>query len=244
MKVSVVVPIYNRVHLLSNCVRSIINQTHEDLELIVVDDGSENGQAIKMVIRGFDDPRVKYMRLDTRRGAAYARNEGYKVAKGDLIAVQDHDDMSLPDRLEKAVDYFENNDIDILYHGWYVHEFDNVHQCISRIYKRPEVLNHERILLSPYLPDLVIFKKGSKPKLREDLTKIFASMQWMQMIDWIYGGKKLGMLDIGLYEYIRFDDGAAAIAGNDGSRLEMFKAMQKIIKDEYGKDFKPVELRA
>jgi glycosyltransferase involved in cell wall biosynthesis len=102
--VSVVLPTYNRRHLICRSIRSVLDQTFEDFELIVVDDGSTD--ATMEEVARLDDPRVRYIRLEKNRGAGAARNVGIHHAAGRFIAFQDSDDEWLPVKLERHMEVF------------------------------------------------------------------------------------------------------------------------------------------
>ena len=99
--VSVVLPTYNRAGTLARAVRSVLGQTYRNIELIVVDDGSNDETA--NVIESFDDPRLKYIPFAVNRGASAARNEGLRAATGEFIAFQDSDDEWLNEKLETQI---------------------------------------------------------------------------------------------------------------------------------------------
>ena len=88
--VSVVLPTYNRARLLPRSVQSVLAQTDGDLEIVVVDDSSEDDT--ESVVAGFRDPRVRYLRLPRNSGLPAARNAGIAVSRGGYIAFQDDDD--------------------------------------------------------------------------------------------------------------------------------------------------------
>lgn len=88
--VSVILPTYDRAALLPRSIGSVLAQSDGDLELIVVDDGSEDETAA--VVAGFADPRVRYVKLPQNRGLPAARNAGLAQARGDYVAFQDSDD--------------------------------------------------------------------------------------------------------------------------------------------------------
>jgi glycosyltransferase involved in cell wall biosynthesis len=96
MLVSVILPTYNRVEWLRQSIDSVLRQTHADLELIVVDDGSSDGT--QAFVRTLPGP-VRYVR-QPNAGDAAARNRGLDLARGDLIAFQDDDDLWHPDKLK------------------------------------------------------------------------------------------------------------------------------------------------
>ena len=106
-KVSVILPTYNRARLLGKAVRSVLNQTYKDLEVIVVDDCSTDNT--KEVVKSLDDERIIYIQNMKNRGAASARNTGIEVANGKYIAFQDSDDLWLRDKLEKQICAFEES---------------------------------------------------------------------------------------------------------------------------------------
>jgi glycosyltransferase involved in cell wall biosynthesis len=99
--VSVIIPTYNRASLLERSIRSVLSQTFQNYEIIVVDDASVDNT--DEVVSTFGDPRIRYLKHETNRGGSAARNTGIKAAKGKFIAFQDSDDEWLPDKLEKQV---------------------------------------------------------------------------------------------------------------------------------------------
>lgn len=105
-EVSVILPTYNRVHLIGRSIQSVLNQTYQDFELIVVDDGST--EDIEEVVKSFKDERIRYIWNEGEKGAASARNTGIKAAIGEFIAFQDSDDEWFPEKLEKQMKVFEN----------------------------------------------------------------------------------------------------------------------------------------
>jgi len=106
ISVSVVMPAYNEERSIAESIQSILNQTFEDFELIIVDDGSTDKTF--EIASSFGDPRVSVYR-QKNLGPATARNKALSLAKGKYIALQDADDRSKPERLEKQYDFLENN---------------------------------------------------------------------------------------------------------------------------------------
>lgn len=88
--ISVILPTYNRAYCIMPAIESVLRQTHDHLELIIVDDCSSDNTA--EVLEGIIDPRVRVIRHAVNKGAAAARNTGVAAARGDLIAFQDSDD--------------------------------------------------------------------------------------------------------------------------------------------------------
>jgi glycosyltransferase involved in cell wall biosynthesis len=99
--VSVVLPTHNRPERLARAIGSALGQTYGNLEVIVVDDASRTDN--RPIVDGFDDPRLRYIRLDQNQGAPGARNLGIMEATGKYVAFLDDDDEWLPDKLELQV---------------------------------------------------------------------------------------------------------------------------------------------
>jgi len=100
--VSVLMPTYNRGKKIIPSIKSILNQTYDNLELIIVEDGSKKNIA-ESFIKSVKDNRLRYIRTDINKGPAAARNIALKVAHGDYITFCDHDDEWLPEKLEIQV---------------------------------------------------------------------------------------------------------------------------------------------
>ena len=112
--VSVIMSEYNtEERLLENSIRSILNQTYKNIELIIINDGSKND--LCSIVSKFHDNRIKIIDNVTNKGLVYSLNRAIKLSKGYYIARMDTDDESYPDRIEVQVDYLEaNKDIDIV----------------------------------------------------------------------------------------------------------------------------------
>jgi glycosyltransferase involved in cell wall biosynthesis len=95
-------PVFNGERFISASIRSILEQTFGDLELVIVDDGSTDGTCD--VIAGFNDPRL-VVHHQPNQGIAQALNTGITLARAPLIARHDHDDIALPERLWQQVEY-------------------------------------------------------------------------------------------------------------------------------------------
>ncbi|MGH8528228.1 MAG: glycosyltransferase family 2 protein [Nevskiales bacterium] len=95
--ISVILPTYNRAHLLPRAIGSVLAQSYRNLELIVADDASTDRTA--EVVNAIRDARVRYLRCPRNGGPGYARNRGIEQARGDYIAFQDSDDVWLPHKL-------------------------------------------------------------------------------------------------------------------------------------------------
>lgn len=103
--VSVIIPSYNRADRVLNSVNSVLNQTHKELEVIVVDDGSTDNTC--ELLENIADSRLRVHKLEKNAGAPNARNVGVSLAKYDVIAFNDSDDLWHEDKLEKQLAYWK-----------------------------------------------------------------------------------------------------------------------------------------
>lgn len=104
-KISVIIPAYNRANLIERSIRSVLEQTYDNLEVIVVDDGSTDHT--EEVVKAIRDHRLIYHKLPSNQGVSNARNAGASLAAASLIAFQDSDDMWRKEKLEKQMKYWK-----------------------------------------------------------------------------------------------------------------------------------------
>lgn len=106
-RVSVIVPTYNRAHMLTEAIDSILGQTFGDFELIVVDDFSLDNT--EDAIKSYADKRIRCFKNQSNRIIAANRNYGISKAQGEYIAFCDDDDLWYPEKLEKCLEVFEQD---------------------------------------------------------------------------------------------------------------------------------------
>lgn len=113
--ISVIIPVYNRENTIEKSIKSVLNQTYHKLEIIIVDDGSNDNTF--SVIKKIKDSRIRIFSYRQNRGACYARNIGIKNARGEYIAFQDSDDKWYVDKLKRQVDFIEKTNSDFVFCG-------------------------------------------------------------------------------------------------------------------------------
>lgn len=117
--VSVIIPTFGRVDFLDDAIKSVVNQTYTNLEIIVCDDNAGNPKVrseVKSIVDNY--PEVRLIQNANNLGGALNRNVGIQRAKGELISFLDDDDVYLPERIEKVVDLYlkhKNEKIGIIY---------------------------------------------------------------------------------------------------------------------------------
>ena len=110
-KVSVIIPTYNRCHCIVKAIDSVVSQTFQDLEVIVVDDGSTD-HTQSTLSTYINDKRIQYI-YQENKGVSAARNTGIKLAQGDWVAFLDSDDQWLPKKLHKQIQLIETSSVDV-----------------------------------------------------------------------------------------------------------------------------------
>ncbi len=128
--VSVIIPVYNTAPYLKKCLRSIIEQTYNNLEILCVDDGSTDGSNLILDEFAVDDPRIKVISTPNR-GVAAARNTGLAISTGEYIGFVDSDDYIHKSMYETLVKLMLNNDVDIVSCGYYFDRNGNIERSLN-----------------------------------------------------------------------------------------------------------------
>lgn len=112
-KVSILMPMYNSEKYVQEAIDSVLNQTYENFELIILDDGSIDSSV--EIVEKYNDSRIKLYKNIENKGLPYTRNKLLSFATGEYIALLDSDDIALPNRLQIQVDFLERNqNVDIV----------------------------------------------------------------------------------------------------------------------------------
>ena len=96
MKISVIIPLYNKEHYIEDTIKSVLAQTYSNWEAIIIDDGSTDSSA--QIAQSFNDPRIRFYK-QTNQGVSRTRNRGIELATGEYIAFLDADDQWMPNYL-------------------------------------------------------------------------------------------------------------------------------------------------
>ena len=141
-----ITPTYNRAHLIGRALDSLLAQTYQDFEIIVVDDGSTDDT--RQVLSRYGD-RIRYV-FQENAGPSAARNRGIRMAKGEYLAFLDSDDAFLPTKLALQVAYLEAHpEVGVVYSGWQIIGPDGTVQSEVRPIREGAILKD--LLLEGYL---------------------------------------------------------------------------------------------
>ena len=163
--VSIVMPVYNTERYIAQAIRSVLDQTFRDFELIVVDDAGTD-RAID-ICRSFDDARIRIVHQENR-GLAGARNTGIRHSRGEFIALLDSDDAFAPDKLAKHVKHLRDNPhIGISYAGSLLIDDDGNDINVKQTPKIENIKPQDVFLRNP-------IGNGSVPVIRKEVFKEIA----------------------------------------------------------------------
>ena len=144
--VSIVLPTYKRADVLPIAIRSVLNQTYSNLELIVVDDNSPD--ATSDVVASFSDPRIRYVRNEPNLKLPRALNRGFSLARGEYLTWTSDDNLYGENALERMVEVMQGGQCDFIYADYYL--FADLDPD-----GRPLDIHHDK------LPDTVQLEKGN-----------------------------------------------------------------------------------
>ena len=119
--ISVVIPTYNRKNLLKEAIQSVLDQTYQNFELIIVDNFSADGT--EKMVEDFKNSKLIFKKINNKGVVAKSRNHGVRVAKGNYIAFLDSDDKWAKNKLEKCVSFIKEG-FDFIYHDFTVLQYD------------------------------------------------------------------------------------------------------------------------
>jgi len=138
IRVSILMTVYNALPYLQEAVESLLSQTYQNFELVIIENGSTDGS--KKIIAAYDDPRIRIIDFDENIGRTPGLSRALQEAQGELVAVLDADDVSFPTRLEQQVAYFDQHQGAALVGGWCEY-IDEKGQIISTF--QPEFTSDE-----------------------------------------------------------------------------------------------------
>ena len=118
MEVTVIIPTYKRLHYLSQAIESVLQQTYKNWTCLIINDYPPEGEAIASLLREINDPRLVSIVQERSQGGNVARNTGIKLAKSEIVAFLDDDDLWLPNKLEKHLKHHQqNSEAGVVYSG-------------------------------------------------------------------------------------------------------------------------------
>ncbi|MFV0363047.1 MAG: glycosyltransferase family 2 protein [Suipraeoptans sp.] len=242
--VSIIVPIFNTDKYLERCIKSIINQSYKEWELILVDDGStDDSAAICKTYEAMDD-RIQYL-FQQNKGVSYARNLGIEHAAGKYISFIDSDDDIMPNMLEVLIQTMNHEKPDMIYFNCKVvakRKKDEWNpNVIEGTFSLPSIKERTEFILSTFLNYGISFSVWNKLYIRslleqheirfDEKTRIGEDIGFNTKYP-LYARKITGIPDV-LYTYRRRDNSAMAQYQEDKLCINDFSLMLENIEKQY-----------
>ena len=176
VRFSIILPTYNRGYILKRAIESVLNQTLENWELIIVDDGSRDNtpQVVEEYLSRFKG-KVKYVRYEENRGVNWARNRGIEVSEGEIITFLDSDDMFFPYTLERADEFIKKySDYDAY---WFMTINEKTGKIMGKVPYNGFAPSYEQILSMKYVSgEFLVFVKRH----------VFNHLSFPEYVKWSY----------------------------------------------------------
>lgn len=152
-------PAFNAERYIAKAIESIIHQSYEDWELIIINDGSED--KTHLICTTFHDPRIRYIQHGENKKLIFTLNEGINLSQGKYIARMDADDIAHPDRLKKQVDFLEKHS-DFILVGSNAGVIDDSDQCIGKLHQPsdPQIISISLLFTTPFIHPTVMIRKS------------------------------------------------------------------------------------
>ncbi len=188
--VSVITPTYNCANFIGETIESVQAQTYSNFEMIIVDDCSKDNTEEIVKRYAEKDERIKYYRLKQNSGAAKARTESMRLAKGEYMAFLDSDDLWLPYKLEKQLDFMNKNNYAFTCTAY--EQVDEESKSLGKIIKAIHKTDYNRLLLDcPVGNSTVMYNVERMGKFEvPDIRKRNDDALWLKMLKkekYIYG---------------------------------------------------------
>lgn len=240
-KVSIIIPVYGVEKYISKCLESLVNQTLNDIEIIVVNDGTKDNsqKIIDKYVKKYPDKVKSFIKENGGQGSA--RNYGLKQANGDYIGYVDSDDYVELEMYEKLYNKAISDNLDIAICGNY---------NVSEDYKNKKVdlefIKFEDNKINALFGKKAVWNKIYKKSIVEKLE--FRSKVWYEDFDFsikaICSAKKIGYVNESLYDYL-LREGSTMNNSNVIRNLEILDAFNEIVKDKkYKKYYDIIEFLA
>ena len=232
-KVSVIVPVYNVYDYLTKCLESLVNQTLDDIEILVINDGSPDDSQNIIDIYSKKYPNKVKAFIKENGGLSDARNYGLQRASGEFISFVDSDDYLKRDTLEKMYNYALDNNLDLVVCDT-INVYSNNHEKLIKSnlhYSDNDICNY---LISPPMACTRLYKREIFDDLKFKKGILYEDLYLTPSL--VLKTKKIGFLEEGLYYYLQRDGSIMKQKEFNPKLLDIFYVLDynyKNLKDEY-----------
>jgi len=231
--ISIIMPAYNAERYIAESIGSVLSQTYQNWELIIVDDGSTDKTADVVLNRSSSDSRIKYI-FEENKGVAAARNTGIKRSSGDLIAFLDSDDLWLEEKLELQVRIMEEVNADVVFSsGFMFDEEDTANETVTYPtflgkFDPPDMFKLLLVEVANRIPALSVLMRRDvlcRTKLFDESAALYYGSEdydlWLSLAK--HGAVFYGMTE----KLVRYRVRANSLSRN---KAEMMKAMVAVVE--------------
>lgn len=217
---SIVMPSYNTGVYIKETIQSVLNQTYKNWELIIVDDCS-NDNTDEIVLSFLKDQRIRFIKNKKNSGAALSRNRALREAKGKWIAFLDSDDLWVPEKLERQIQFMDEHDYAFTYTDYMIRLNG---KWLPYVYTGPDVVNRRRMYNYCYFSTITVIYDHEKIGLIqiENLRKNNDYAMWLQIIE----KSDCHRFPECMSYYIKHEDSVSS-----GSKIKLIKWHYLLFKD-------------
>lgn len=180
--ISIITPTYNCGAFIAETIESVQRQSYTNWEMIIVDDCSTDNtqEVVEKYIK--NDPRIKYYKLENNSGAAAARTQAMSIASGDYMAFLDSDDLWLPDKLKRQIEFMKDNNISFSCTAY--EQIDEKGTPLGKKVSSPKKISYNRLLLDcPVGNSTVMYNVNSMGKFEvPNIRKRNDDALWLTML--------------------------------------------------------------
>ena len=183
-KISIITPVYKCEKFIENTIKSVLNQTYTNWELLLVDDCSPDNSAeiIKKYVE--KDNRIKYFKIDKNRGVAIARNKALEEARGRFIAYLDADDLWKSTKLEKQVKFMLDNNYAFTCTDY--EKIDEEGKSLNKTIEMPKHINYNLFLRNTIIQTVAVMVDigitGKSLLVMPNIRKSEDAATWCQLL--------------------------------------------------------------
>lgn len=234
MLVSVLIPCHNKGEYISRCINSIIGQTHRNIQIVVIDDGSDDDSISTIKRLALEDSRIEYY-CQNCRGVADARNTALKYARGEAIMFVDADDWIEPNTIEILLHHIVDKDLDFCACSM-VRDSDRGSTPMPVTCKTLELLNQQEAKFSFLFSDSFMGSVCNKLITRKSIGELEFESGWKYAEDamfmWrlLHRVRRCGQMSEVLYHYSQIQDSLTESLYND-SHLTYITMWENICRD-------------
>ncbi|GHV66304.1 putative teichuronic acid biosynthesis glycosyltransferase TuaG [Spirochaetia bacterium] len=171
IEISIITPNYNCSRFIAQTIESVLAQTYQNWEMLIIDDCSTDGSYEIALEYAKKDSRIKVYRMEHNSGAALCRNKAIELSQGQYLAFLDSDDLWLPEKLEKQLNFMQENDCDFSFT-----EYEHIDIYNNPLNKRTSVikrLSYRKLLSHNFLGCLtVMYRQDLNNKIYGPIVKV------------------------------------------------------------------------